>query len=322
MARASSKVLIVASGGGHTGFARAIGQSLPFKADYVIPKDDKYSIEMIKDLSNNIYEIEKWREPNKAQINLANFLNSFFKSISLPKYPITVATGSNHSLFPAFFERVKGSRLVSIESQDRFFTRGKAIGLLSKISEAVLLHWEEQKGLYKNGIVVGPIVEKPKYEPKDGGYILVTTGTYGFKRLFMKLKELDLKYVVIQTGKENPENYKKPSWIAFQFDRDIERWIANSSLIITHQGKTAMEAVVMYRKPTIIVYNRDWSKATTYEDAKKYAEVLGVLFLDDPITWSSSEVLFEAINRVKEPKKIRPGTEKAVNVIMKLLEGL
>lgn len=313
------KLLIIASGGGHTGFAKAIGTSLPFKADYVIPRGDSFSRLMLSDIANQIFEVPKWREPGE-RISVSKFIRALFQSAKLHKYLLTIATGSNHSLFPSFFQKIKGSEIIGIESQDRFFTRGKAMRFISKFSKYVLLHWEEQKNLYKNGVVVGPIVEKPKYEPRDGDYILVTTGSQGFKRLFDVLLTTKIKYkLVLQTGKVNPEPYRKAGFLAFDFDKDLEKWIASSKLVITHQGKTAMEAVVMYRKPTIIVYNKDWIHAASYKDSKKYAEVLGAYFLDDPSDWESNDIIIEAIENVKRPKLINSGTESAVKLILDLI---
>ena len=55
----------------------------------------------------------------------------------------------------------------------------------------------------------------------------------------------------------------------------------------------------MYNKPVIIVFNRDWVRATTFEDAKIYAKVLGATFLDDPIKWEDESILINAIENVK-----------------------
>ncbi len=316
------ELLIIASGGGHTGFARAIAQYLPLKADFVIPKGDDNSLEMIKDYAEEIYEVPKGREPGESIYKfLVKSFSSISSSIKIPKHKVVIATGSNHSIYPSFFERLKGSKIFAIESQDRIITKGKAVSIISHYAEGIFLHWIEQKKLYpKNGIVVGPIVEKPKYEPKDEGYILVTTGTMGFKRLFDTIVKTNLDNVILQTGKVDPKPYISRGIKAFSFDRDLEKYIANASLVITHQGKTAMEAVVMYKKPTIIVYNKDWYSATTYEDTKLYAEILGASFLPDPSSWENEEVLLKAIQNVKMPKEHQIGTDKLVNVIMRYLE--
>ena len=315
-----SDLLIIASGGGHTGFGRAIAQYLPFKPDFVIPEGDKNSEEMIKDLARKIYYVKKGKEPNESNLEIIkNLFKILIESGKISKYKVVIATGSNHSLFPSFIQFLKGAKVFGIESQDRLITRGKAIQIISYFSKGIFLHWGEQKKLYpKKGIVTGPIVEKPKYQREDGDYVLVTTGTQGFKRLFDILVNTNFDKVVIQTGKIDYNQYqkKKPNWKFFSFDPDLERWISKARIVITHQGKTAMESVVMYRKPTIIVYNKDWIYAATKEDSKLYAKVLGATFLDDPSTWESDETILEAIEKVSEPKSFEIGTKKLADIIL------
>ncbi|WP_338603340.1 glycosyltransferase [Sulfolobus tengchongensis] len=315
-----ARILIIASGGGHTGFARAIAQYMPEKVDFVIPRSDLYSKQMISQYANKIYEVPKGREPNESNLVLIKRLFSIiWESIKINKYDIIVATGSNHSIFPSFFQFLKGGKVYGIESQDRLVTRGKAISIISNYAKGIFLHWKEQKRLYENkGIVVGPIVEKPKYEAKDEGYILVTTGSMGFKRLFDRIvKYRNKTKIVLQTGKVNHRVYQNnDNIIAFDFDPNLEKWIANASLVITHQGKTAMESVVMYKKPTIIVYNRDWISATSLEDAKEYARILGATFLDDPITWKDDNTLWDAIENIKEPNSFNIGTPNLVKYLL------
>ncbi|ARM76644.1 UDP-N-acetylglucosamine--N-acetylmuramyl-(pentapeptide) pyrophosphoryl-undecaprenol N-acetylglucosamine transferase [Acidianus manzaensis] len=306
-------ILIIASGGGHTGFARSIAEYLPEKVDFVIPKEDEISRKMIKEYANKIYQIEKFRSPSNG-FEFSSFLLSIFHSIEIRKYKKVIATGSNHSIFPSFFQFLKGSEIFTIESQDRIITKGKAVNIISKYSKKVFLHWDEQKHLYRNGVVVGPIVGKPKYEIKDEGFIFVTTGSEGFERLFNKINDLGLKNVILQTGKVNPEKYKCCN--AFSFDPDIDKYLSSASIVITHQGKTAMESVVLYKKPTIIVYNKDWKNATTYEDAKNYAKILGAKFLDDPSDWVSNEEFLKALEKPVMPREYTIGTPNLVKEIL------
>ncbi len=307
-------ILIIASGGGHTGFARAIAQYLGEKVDFVIPKGDENSRKVLSPYAGKFYEVEKGIEPHS--FSLKGLFKSFISSSRVRKYKVVVATGSNHSLFPSFFQFLKGAKVFAIESQDRIVTRGKAVSIISKYSKAVFLHWEEQKGLYKNGVVVGPIVERPKYEPRDEGYVLVTAGTEGFPSLFDKVAKLGLRNVVMQTGKVDPGKYKREGWKVFSFDPDLEKYVANASVVLTHQGKTAMEAVVMYGKPTVVVYNNSLVRATTQRDAELYARILGALFLPDPSTWDSDDKLLSFLERPVRPNSFTPGTEKLAKVIL------
>jgi UDP-N-acetylglucosamine--N-acetylmuramyl-(pentapeptide) pyrophosphoryl-undecaprenol N-acetylglucosamine transferase len=312
----SPKVLLIASGGGHTGFARAIAQHMPFKPDFVVPRGDKLSAQIALTNASRIYEVTKWRSPDGGSSGLGA-LRSLWESLRISRYDIVLATGSNHSIFPSLVQRLKGAKLYVVESQDRIVTKGKAVYLLSFLSKGVFLHWESQRRLYpRKGIVVGPIVEKPRYFPSDMGYVLVTTGSMGFPRLVKRALKLRRK-VVIQTGPLDPSDLSVGENVtAFQFDPDLERWIAGASIVVTHQGKTAMEAVVMYRKPVVIVYNRDWRRAASLEDTKLYARELGATFLDDPLTWRDESILERTVGEVKPPKPHESGTPKLVDIIL------
>ncbi|BCU66985.1 polysaccharide biosynthesis protein [Sulfolobales archaeon HS-7] len=307
------KLLIIASGGGHTGFARAIAQYLPFKADFVIPCNDSTSKKMIEPYADKLVCVTKLRMPNESSlVMIPRTFTALSQSISLDSYQTVVSTGSNHSLLPSLVARIRGSEIFVIESQDRFLTRGKTVYLLSRVSKEVLLHWKEQESLYPSkGVHVGPIVERPKYQPRDQGYYLITTGSMGFPRLVRRALRLNYDFV-IQDATDLEELKGHPNY--FKFDPDLEKWIANATAVITHQGKTAMEAVVMYRKPTLVVYNKDWKSATTFRDSMKYAEVLGAGFLPDPVDWKDDE-LDKALKQLSTPKEIEPGTQNAVKRI-------
>ncbi|ABP95739.1 MULTISPECIES: UDP-N-acetylglucosamine--N-acetylmuramyl-(pentapeptide) pyrophosphoryl-undecaprenol N-acetylglucosamine transferase [Metallosphaera] len=314
------RLLIIASGGGHTGFAKAIAEYLPFKVDFVIPEGDENSRKLLSPHAEKIYEVSKPRDPKGPNTSLVTRgFRALSQSISLPSYDVVIATGSNHSVIPSLFQRLRGSTLFTLESQDRIVTKGKAVSVLSHFSKGVFLHWKEQSRLYKNGIVVGPILQRRKYDPVDEGFILVTAGTEGFKALFDRISSLGLTNLVMQTGKISPEPYVKSGVKAFSFDPDIERFIAGASLVITHQGKTAMESAVLYGKPTIIVFNKSLTRAATHEDVKLYSEIIGAEFLDDPSTWEDEELL-KAIQKRKKPNYYEPGTERLVKVIMDYLE--
>ncbi len=102
------KILVIASGGGHTGYARAVAQYLPFKADFAVPKGDKWSIEVLSEYASRIFEVTKARGPKDGLgALLRNSLKSISESLSLEKYDVVIATGSNHSLFVALTTKLK-----------------------------------------------------------------------------------------------------------------------------------------------------------------------------------------------------------------------
>jgi len=88
----NSDVLIIASGGGHTGFARAIAEYLSlssnsYKVDFVIPENDKYSEELLKPFSSQFYYVKKAKEPNQGNTALiTNLPRVLVQSLKIKKY--------------------------------------------------------------------------------------------------------------------------------------------------------------------------------------------------------------------------------------------
>jgi len=240
-------------------------------------------------------------------------------SLNMPRVDVAICTGHNHSIPPCIVSWLKGAKLVLIEDVYRISGGSRSIRILSPISTMVALHWPQQSHLYKRGIVVGPIYEEPKYKPWDGGYILVTTGSYGYERLFDIISELRHKWrIILQTGRINPNKYKTMGLEAFRFDPDIDKWIAGASIVITHIGVTAINAALGYGKPVIMVYNPKWIQAAPPQDAEIVAKMLNIVFL-----WRiNRDILSKAIEEAffKKPPRIPSSSKRLASLILKLLD--
>ncbi len=276
------KVVVTASGGGHTGYAVAIAQHLYELKDvsmlFIVPRGDKWSRSKVEPFGR-VIEVTKARHPNQSLIgSLPRLAKAFLESFrAVPKdYDIFISSGSNHSVPPAYVAKLKGLKIVNIESSVRFTSLSSSFRAIAKVADLNILQWEEQKKLFPDGVVVGPLYEKPVYEPYDGGYILVTGGTYGHRQLFDAVSQLDLDNIVLQTGRVNPEPYRKkhPKWIVFDFDPDFQRWMAGAAIVVTHLGKTVIDAALTYRKPVVIVPNPEWKLTAGWRDAEILAQKL------------------------------------------------
>ncbi|HID40906.1 MAG TPA: hypothetical protein EYP33_01990, partial [Pyrodictium sp.] len=221
------KVLLTAAPGGHSGYAAAIAHYLREKGIqpiFITAKGDTWTKQKLQRYGQTI-EVTLLRHPGEPLARtLHRWPQALLESLKHVKreYRVLVSCGSNLSLAPALTAKIKGMKLVNIESIVRLSTPGKTPRLLHPIADATLVHWPEQQKLHPGAILVGPIYEPPRYKPRDEGYILVTAGTTGHKKLFDAIDKLNLPNIALQTGKIDPEPYKKrhPSWTVFRFDPD------------------------------------------------------------------------------------------------------
>ncbi len=313
------KVLIIASGGGHTGYAVAVAQYLYGKAriDVVIPKGDSWSRELVKPYADKIIEIPKPRMPSESIYKAFTGMPwAFISSIrNIGKYDVAVATGSNHSLAPAVVAKLRGAKLVAIESHDRFLSKGKTVSILEKMGATIAIHWDLQLDLYPNGIVCKPIVRKPKYKPRNEGYVVVIGGFCGHELLYDAFSKLDIRKAVIQTGRVNPEKYRRPGWRVFQFDKDLEWWISRADVVVGHNSTTILEASINYRKPVVIVPNPRWKASASPEEALILAQLLNGEYVDE-ITPRNLARAIENARKRQPPRWYRNGAEELAKIII------
>ncbi len=296
------RVLLIASGGGHTGHAYTVYQFIAgrIKADFIVPENDSFTIKKLKGLGI-LYPVLKPLEPKTPlPRSIPGFIRAFIESRRIPfhEYSVVVCFGSNHCIAPFITARLHGVLGAVVEDVMRIVTPSRAVKLLSRISNYIFLSWPEQKRIYPRGIYVGPLYENRVYEPKNKGYILVVTGTYGYPELVDTMLKTGLDNLVIQTGRDDPEKYraKRPDLIIFDFDPDIARWIAGADVVICHQGRTAVDAALTYGKPVIIVNNPRWIRAQTVLDTYLLAEKIGARFY----LWPNKEKLLRDIRSVKQ----------------------
>ncbi len=318
------RILVTASGGGHTGYGVSIAQRLHGKVDelvFIIPRGDKWTRSKVEKYSDGIIEISKPRGPRDSMGKLLLRMPGAFIE-SLRRVPggfdVFISSGSNHSVPPAIVARFKGMRVYNLESSVRFTRPSLSAKWLRPFSHVTVLQWEEQLKIHPKGRVYGPFYEYPEYEPVDKGYILVTGGTYGHRLLFETVDKLELDNIVLQTGRIDPRPFKErhPEWKVFQFDPDFGKWLAGASVVVSHLGKTVIDAVLTYRKPVVIVPNPEWTLTAGWEDARILAGKLNAVVVDD----IKPEILLEAIEeaRKKKPPVYQDGAEKLAEELLGL----
>jgi len=314
------RVLILAGGGGHTGFAYALAQRLKDKASmlFLIPEGDNLSYERLSGFG----KVDYIPKPRGAKTPTAEFTCNLARAfaVSMKKvtrdFDVAVSTGSNFCIPPAFTAFSKRIQIVNIEGGVRFTRASLTARILQPFSAITALQWPEQKKLLK-GTVVGPLFHRPEIKPWNGGYILVTGGTLGHKQLFDAVNESNLKNIVLQTGKINPEPYRKrhPEWKIMRYSSKFPELLAGAELIVTHFGFTALESVA-YQKPAVMVLNPEWKRTVGKTDATIFAKKVGATFLSDV----TLESLLDAIEEAKNNKT--PALKDGAKVLAEMVLNL
>ncbi|MEM1620164.1 MAG: hypothetical protein QXU97_04235 [Fervidicoccaceae archaeon] len=317
-----SVVALTAGGGGHTGYAIAIAQRLLGRAELIFVATDGDSwTERRASRLGRLFSVPRLRSPDDPRpllLSAGAFARSLARSLrALPRdLGALISTGSNQAVAPALAARLRRAPVLNLECCDRIATTSAAARYLYRlgIASRTLLQWEEQLELYPRGEVVGPVYELPEREPFDGGYVLVTAGTYGYEELFDELLESGLESVVLQTGRVSPAKYARPGWVVFDFDPDFGRWLAGARVVVAHPGVTALNAALAYGKPVVVAHNPRWRLSVTREDARLLAEKLNGIFLEKVDARELRRAIEEAEGR--RPPSYPEGAARAAEIAL------
>ncbi len=294
-------ILLVGGPGGHSAAAFAVAYYLSkmgVNFHVLVPRKFKKKFE---ELGCKVLTAETPMDIEEERPNVRRTVDYVLKVLMLRKYDKVFVTGSNYALLPALKERMLGAKVYSLESVDRFVRPSKTSYLLYKykIANVQVLHWEEQKRIYPKGKVYGPIIEPPLVEPEEGDYILVTTGTTGFKELFDAAAKAFGKEAIIQTGSVSPDIYKDKVREAFSYTLDFPKLLAKAKAVITaFPGSVSAVARLSYKKPVVMVFNPHRKKVPGKEDMYIYAKKLNAVALEE----AEPERLREALERALKLK--------------------
>jgi UDP-N-acetylglucosamine:LPS N-acetylglucosamine transferase len=320
-----AKVILLAGGGGHTGYAYSLAEHLSGKCDLeaFYPQNDELSYKRLSKYA----ETKPLVLPRGPKTGMGPFVKglatSFLHSSKLLKGKyVIVSTGNNFCIPPSLISWTKSNPIVNLEASVRFVGPSKTANILKRFAKVTALHWKEQKKIFPKGEVFGPIIAKPAVEPYNGGYVLVTVGTYGHLGLIQSLDSLDLKNVVVQSGSQNLEKLavKHPTWNIFGWSDKFHEILAGADVVVTASGSTVLESAIVYKKPTIISYNPEWTRTAKYEDILMLSKKVNGVLLEK----FSHETLMDAIEKARKqkPPEIKSGAGKLGERILELAEDL
>ena len=314
------QVLILAGGGGHTGYAEILAQEFQGKADlsFLAPDDEPISVERLTPYGA-VDTLTKPRHPTTPFLSfLVRFLKAFIQSLSKIKssYDTVVCTGSNFCIPPALVAWMTGIPVVVLESRVKFKKPSRTVWILRYFAKIVALQWEEQLE-FIDGTVFGPVLPKRKVDPWNEGYVLVSGGTYGYEQLFDAVSETNIKNVVLQTGKVDGEIYQNthPDWKVITYTNKFHELIAGAEVVVSPPGGTPVEAVT-YGKPCVVAVYPGWAKAADKEETRMFAEKVNAVFLTQITPDSISKAIEEA--RTRKVPVFTNGAKALVDEILSL----
>ena len=322
-AKVKGRVLILAGGGGHTGIAYALAQTLHKKVSlsFLAPEGDTLSERRLSKFGKVEFLLKPRGPKTPDYIFAARLIKALMDSVKVDfhEFDVVVSTGSNFCGPPALLAWMRGVPVVNIESLVRFTKPSRTARVLQPISALTALHWKEQSRFLK-GVVVGPTLCKPETTSWNGGYILVSGGTYGHKLLFDTLSKSKLSNVVLQTGRVDPTPYIKqhPEWKVITFTEKFHKLLAGAELVVSHFGGTLLDAAI-HKKPAVLAPNPDWTRTAGIKDAEYLARKINAVL----VSKIELQILLDAIKEARERKvpTLPEGAKNLANMIMELLKG-
>lgn len=273
------RVLVTAGGGGHTGYAIAIAHELCRRGVEVfvgVDDRDRFSEEVVsRSVPGARVVKERSRVFGAGEEASAKHVFSILRLV--PRWTrvlrslgidVVVATGSNQCFAPSIAAWRCGRKLVVLESCVRFAKPSNTVRLLGRVANVVALQWEEQLRFAppRKSVVVGPLLPPHRGSAKKD-LVVVTTGTWGFPELAELAVEMGRELLEI-CGAEKlvvqdvaAEDRDGGNVVVRKFIPNLVELLARAKLVITHFGRTAIEARALGAS-VVIVPNRRWLRTS------------------------------------------------------------
>lgn len=260
------KYLITAFGGGHTSLALACMEKIRGKKFFVILKDDEMSREKIDALRLKYFTVIEPRRLGESLLKptvLFRFLINAFQSLKIligEKPDVVISTGPNPSIPISLLAKLVGKKLINVEAVDRIIKPSLTARILSFFADETWVHWEKQRGWFRNAKLVGPLF----FEQKSGikvdlarPIIAVFSGRRFYRDLLDAVsyvdKEIKCSWIIQTAG--GSITVKNEALIK-DFFAGISDLIKQADLVIATGGLTAFETLAK-GKPLILYPRKD-----------------------------------------------------------------
>ncbi|UXD22399.1 hypothetical protein IPA_04340 [Ignicoccus pacificus DSM 13166] len=314
-----SEVLLLGGYGGHTGQALGIAKYLREKGiEFDVLTLEGTERRYADSGARRIMTTKQFLEPTTGKFLPLSIPKILIDTLKLGKYKVVIANGSVFALPPTFLLKLRGSKIINVETIDAVVEPSRAPKIIHRYADVTFVQWPELKRHYPNALVSGPIFEPLKYEPEEGDYILVTAGTKGYKDLFdAVVRQFDKEEIVLQVGKMPIDRYKDKAKVVFSFSYDFHKWLAKAKAVITtFPSSTAAIASLGFRKPTVIVPHYG-HRAVPMSNMEPFAKKTGCVIAN---LNELKEAVEKAIRSRASMPKYEHGGKKVAEKVLELLE--
>ena len=270
------KYLITAFGGGHTSLALACVEKIKGDKFLVILENDELSEERITALGVKYSVIIEPRRLGESLLTplvwFRFWINAFqaLKILVKERPDVVVSTGPNPSIPVSLLAKLTRKKMINVEAVDRIINPSSTAKILSLFADETWVHWEKQKGWFRNAKLVGPLF----FEQESGitidlphPIIAVFSGRRRYQDLLDAIDYIDKVIMcswIVQTAGGRIEVRNK-AVIRDRFG-GISDLIKQADLVVATGGLMAFEALAEGKK--VILYPR---KGTLAEHQIKQA---------------------------------------------------
>jgi UDP-N-acetylglucosamine transferase subunit ALG13 len=235
-----TKICYACSGGGHLNQLLQIVTKIKANDIFFITIDRE-------DSHSKLEEYRKYFVRDTDKRILFSVINAYesFKIIKKEKPDFVITNGGGSALFPTYFAKLFGTKVIFIES----FARIKEPSLFGKmvypIADLTLIQWKELKNYYKKAVYGGPVFDFKIKKNKKKNKIFLTVGTSNkqFNRLVKAVDNLETKYEIF--GQIGTSSYvPKFKHKRFLKDFEMQRRYTESKIVICHAGTASIENAI------------------------------------------------------------------------------
>jgi UDP-N-acetylglucosamine transferase subunit ALG13 len=247
------EVLVVCSSGGHLFDAVAISDAWITRTRAWVSFDKP-------DVRSLLADERVYIAHGPTNRNIPNFLRNLvaaWRVIAEARPRVLVTTGAGIGVPFAWIARLRGARIVYVESSGRVDKRSLSGRLVAPIAERVYAQWPDLAASWTRALYAGNVLQRPRPEissPSRGSGVVVTVGTNEapFDRLVAAVGSLVGEPVVVQHGASAVRPARARCFDYLPHD-ELDRLVGSARVVVCHAGIGSVALALAHGKRPVVV---------------------------------------------------------------------